>query len=71
VGAEVVARVVESGVELSSPPVRLGALETRIPAAVQLAARVLPGDDDILGAIRRVAHDVPSGRVEAMPAGAR
>ncbi|MCM3657644.1 alpha-ketoacid dehydrogenase subunit beta [Agromyces mediolanus] len=71
VGAEVVSRVVESGVPLSSPPVRVGALETRIPAAVQLAARVLPGDEDILGAIRRVAHDVPAGRVEAMPVGAR
>lgn len=71
VGAEVVARVVESGVALSSPPVRLGALETRIPAAVQLAARVFPGDDEILSSIRRVAHDVPAGRVEAMPAGAR
>jgi pyruvate dehydrogenase E1 component beta subunit len=71
VGAEVVSRVVESGVRLNSPPVRIGALETRIPAAVQLAARVLPADEDILGAIRRVAHDVPAGRVEAMPVGAR
>ncbi|PWC05584.1 alpha-ketoacid dehydrogenase subunit beta [Agromyces badenianii] len=71
VGAEVVSRVLESGVPLASPPVRLGALESRIPAAVHLAERVLPGEDDILAAIRRVAHDVPTGRVEALTGAAR
>ncbi|SJN09122.1 Branched-chain alpha-keto acid dehydrogenase, E1 component, beta subunit [Leucobacter sp. 7(1)] len=66
VGAEIVARVVESGVPLSSPPVRIGARETRIPAAVHLAAQVLPDEDEILGALRRAAHDVPTGRVDAL-----
>lgn len=66
VGAEIVSRVTESGVRLSSPPVRLGALESRIPAAVHLAARVLPGHDDILAAMRSIAHDVPTGRVDAL-----
>ena len=66
VGAELVASVVESGVPLVSPPVRVGALETRIPAAVHLAERVLPGEDGILAALRRAAHDVPTGRVDAL-----
>lgn len=66
VGAELVARVVESGVPLSSPPVRVGALETRIPAAVHLAAQVIPGSERVLAALRLAAHDVPTGRVEAI-----
>jgi acetoin:2,6-dichlorophenolindophenol oxidoreductase subunit beta len=53
-GAEVVARVVESGVALKSPPRRVGARDSRIPAAVDLAAVVLPQDDDIEQALRFV-----------------
>jgi acetoin:2,6-dichlorophenolindophenol oxidoreductase subunit beta len=56
-GAEVVARVVESGVSLSAPPRRVGALDSRIPAAVQLAKTILPQTDDIAAALRSlVAH---------------
>ncbi|WP_430781749.1 alpha-ketoacid dehydrogenase subunit beta [Actinoplanes sp. G11-F43] len=51
-GAEVVARVCESGVPLSAPPRRIGALDTRIPAAVQLAQAVLPQTGDIVSALR-------------------
>lgn len=65
VGAEVVAQILEHGADLRTPPVRLGSLDSRIPAAVHLAEQVLPGADTILDAIRRVAHDVPAGRVES------
>jgi len=51
-GAEIVARVVENGVPLRSAPRRVGARDSRIPAAVGLAAQVLPQDDDIVQALR-------------------
>jgi pyruvate/2-oxoglutarate/acetoin dehydrogenase E1 component len=54
-GAEIVARVVEGGAELKSPPRRIGARDSRIPAAVGLAAAVLPQDDDITQGLRAVA----------------
>ncbi|MCO8274660.1 acetoin dehydrogenase [Actinoplanes sp. TRM 88003] len=54
-GAEVVARVVESGVSLSAPPIRVGARDSRIPAAVQLAKAILPQTDDIAAALRSLA----------------
>jgi pyruvate/2-oxoglutarate/acetoin dehydrogenase E1 component len=44
-GAEVVARVVESGVRLAAPPVRVAAPDVRMPAAPVLAAAVVPGVD--------------------------
>ncbi|GAB3269497.1 alpha-ketoacid dehydrogenase subunit beta [Kineosporia babensis] len=51
-GAEVVARVVEAGVPLKAPPRRLGAQDTRIPAAVALAQAVLPQTAQIADALR-------------------
>lgn len=51
-GAEVIARVCESGVALSAPPRRVGAADTRIPAATQLAQAVLPQTDDVVAALR-------------------
>lgn len=41
-GAEVVARVVESGARLQAPPRRVGLPDMRIPAAPHLSAAVLP-----------------------------
>jgi pyruvate/2-oxoglutarate/acetoin dehydrogenase E1 component len=41
-GAEVIARVVESGVRLQAPPRRVGLPDLRIPAAPHLSAAVLP-----------------------------
>lgn len=41
-GAEVIARVVESGVRLLAPPRRVGLPDMRIPAAPHLSAAVLP-----------------------------
>jgi pyruvate/2-oxoglutarate/acetoin dehydrogenase E1 component len=53
-GAEVIARAVESGVPLKSPPRRVGARDSRIPAASQLAAAVLPQPQDIAAAIHAI-----------------
>lgn len=50
-GAEVVARIVESGVPLAAAPIRIGARDTRIPAAVPLAEAVLPQTLDIVKAL--------------------
>lgn len=55
-GAEVVARAVESGVGLRVPPCRLGARDSRIPAAVGLAAAVLPHVGDIIAALRELVR---------------
>ncbi|MGI5228112.1 alpha-ketoacid dehydrogenase subunit beta [Actinoallomurus sp. CA-142502] len=41
-GAEVVARVTESGVPLSAPPLRVGTPDTRMPAAPVLAEALVP-----------------------------
>lgn len=51
-GAEVVARVAESGAHLAAPPRRLGLADSRIPSAPQLAAALLPQIDDIEVAVR-------------------
>lgn len=51
-GAEIVSRVVEVGVPLTAPPVRIGAADTRMPAAVVLAGAVLPGVENIGARIR-------------------
>ena len=53
-GAEVVARVVESGVSLRTPPRRVGARDSRIPAAVQLARAILPQTDEIASALLEI-----------------
>ncbi|MGW6599833.1 alpha-ketoacid dehydrogenase subunit beta [Streptomyces sp. NPDC055036] len=45
-GAEVITRIAESGV-LRGRPVRIGAPDSRIPAAPELAARLIPGVDRI------------------------
>lgn len=51
-GAEVLARVAESGVTLAAPPRRLGLTDSRIPSAPQLAAELLPQTTDIESALR-------------------
>lgn len=58
-GGEVVARVVEAGAPLVAPPRRLGLDDSRIPAAVQLAAALLPQTDQIESALREL---VAAGR---------
>ncbi|MBL7256228.1 alpha-ketoacid dehydrogenase subunit beta [Paractinoplanes lichenicola] len=55
-GAEVVARVTESGVPLKTPPKRVGAKDSRIPAAVQLAREVLPQTDEIAAALKAMTR---------------
>jgi pyruvate/2-oxoglutarate/acetoin dehydrogenase E1 component len=45
-GAEVVVRAAEAGV-LRQPPVRIGVPDTRIPAAPELAAALIPGTERI------------------------
>jgi len=56
-GAEVVARVVESGVPLRTPPRRLGLPDLRVPAAPHLSATVLPTKERIVDAARRLAGE--------------
>ncbi len=55
-GAEVVARVVESGVRLDAPVRRVTAHDTRIPAAPVLARAVLPGHDEVVSALRETVR---------------
>lgn len=58
-GAEVLSRVAESGISLASPPQRVTALDTRIPAAPALARAVLPQAGQIahaVGTAVRVPH---------------
>lgn len=62
-GAEIVARVLESGVRLRTAPRRLGAADTRIPAAPSLLAAVVPTVDSVVAALR----DLP-GRGAALAA---
>ena len=60
-GGEVVSRILESGVRLEAPPMRIGALDARMPAAVSLAAALLPSAGTIAARltdlVRRPAHD--------------
>lgn len=51
-GAEVIAQVVTSGVDLEAAPQRLGLPDIRIPAAAQMAAALLPSVERIAAAIR-------------------
>lgn len=46
-GAEILAAVAESGIGLRQPPVRIGAAESRIPAASSLVSALLPNADAI------------------------
>lgn len=55
-GGEVVVRALEAGV-LSGKPVRIGAVDTRIPAAPQLAGALLPDTDRIVANLRTLARD--------------
>ncbi|MGW0484524.1 alpha-ketoacid dehydrogenase subunit beta [Nonomuraea sp. NPDC003214] len=48
-GAEVVARVVERGVPLSAPPLRIATEDLRIPAAPALQRAAIPGRDTVAG----------------------
>lgn len=43
ISAEIIASVVESGVTLRAPPVRIGTAETHLPASIVLSRIVLPG----------------------------
>jgi acetoin:2,6-dichlorophenolindophenol oxidoreductase subunit beta len=65
-GAEVVARVVESGVTLRTPPRRLGLPDLRVPAAPHLSAAVLPTAERILAAARDLVG-APPVAVSPMP----
>jgi len=53
-GAEVVARVLETGVALQAPPVRLGVEDLRIPSAPSLAEHLAPDVQDIVQAVERL-----------------
>ncbi|MDQ7876510.1 transketolase C-terminal domain-containing protein [Microbacterium sp. QXD-8] len=53
VGAEIAARVAEHGLRLTSPIVRIGTPDVRIPAAPHLAQAVIPSAARIADAIRR------------------
>ncbi len=54
-GAEVVARVAESGVPLVAAPRRIGLDDSRIPSAPHLAAALLPQTSDVEDALRTLA----------------
>lgn len=65
-GAEIVARVTEAGVMLDQPPTRIGAPDTRIPAAPVLAEAVVPSADDIAVRIAQaIGHTGRGGRAVA------
>jgi pyruvate/2-oxoglutarate/acetoin dehydrogenase E1 component len=59
-GAEIVARVVESGVPLLAPPVRVGTPDVRVPAAPPLAAGLVPSVDSIAAKLRAAASTTPA-----------
>lgn len=46
-GAEILAAVAESGIALLQAPLRIGAAESRIPAAPSLVSALLPNADSI------------------------
>jgi|SRR5665213_238650 len=52
--SQVVTDVVEAGVALLAPPVRVGSPNTRIPAAPSLLAAVVPNVSTIVEALRRI-----------------
>jgi pyruvate/2-oxoglutarate/acetoin dehydrogenase E1 component len=53
-GAEVVARVCESGIPLRAAPRRVATPDLRIPAAVELAQASIPQVADVAGALRQL-----------------
>jgi pyruvate dehydrogenase E1 component beta subunit/2-oxoisovalerate dehydrogenase E1 component len=53
-GAEVVARVCESGLPLRAVPRRVATPDLRIPAAVELARAVIPQQSDVAVALRQL-----------------
>jgi pyruvate dehydrogenase E1 component beta subunit len=59
VGAEIVARVAESGIRLSAAPVRIATPDVRIPAAPTLAAAVIPSARQIAGTVTALVKDCP------------
>jgi pyruvate dehydrogenase E1 component beta subunit len=52
--AQVVAQVAESGIRLLAPPIRVGAPDSRVPAAPTLLSAVIPDAGKIEEAVRRV-----------------
>jgi pyruvate/2-oxoglutarate/acetoin dehydrogenase E1 component len=56
-GAEVVARVAESGISLRSPARRVGLPDLRVPAAPGLSSMVLPSASSVAAAARAVVRD--------------
>lgn len=50
-GAEIVARVLEAGVRLDAPPVRIGTPDVRMPAAPVLAEALVPSAEQIAAKI--------------------
>lgn len=55
-GAEIVARVAQSGVGLATPPRRLGALDVRVPAAPSLLAATVPSRAQIAVAAQELVR---------------
>ncbi|TWD75194.1 pyruvate dehydrogenase E1 component beta subunit [Kribbella amoyensis] len=58
-GAEVLARVAESGVPLSTAPVRIGTPDSRIPAAPSLAEALVPSVDAIAAQLTKLVQEKP------------
>jgi pyruvate/2-oxoglutarate/acetoin dehydrogenase E1 component len=56
-GAEIVARVAESGVRLRSPAVRIGLPDVRVPAAVSLMTSLVPDAPRIHQAMRQLCQE--------------
>jgi pyruvate/2-oxoglutarate/acetoin dehydrogenase E1 component len=56
-GAEVVSCVVESGIKLHSPPVRVGTPDARIPSAVVLAQALVPSVEGIVRAVEAAVKE--------------
>jgi pyruvate/2-oxoglutarate/acetoin dehydrogenase E1 component len=59
-GAEVLARLAESGIALRTPPRRIGLSDIRVPAAPHLSAAVLPTSERILAAARDLLAAPPT-----------
>jgi pyruvate/2-oxoglutarate/acetoin dehydrogenase E1 component len=60
-GAEILAAVSERGIQLASPPIRIGAPDTRVPAAASLLAAYIPSAEVVKNACRTT---VARGRAE-------
>ncbi|MEV0797587.1 transketolase C-terminal domain-containing protein [Kribbella sp. NPDC050281] len=60
-GAEIVARVVEAGVPLLAPPVRIATPDTRLPAAPSLATALVPSADSIASDLRAAVSSPVAG----------